>query len=76
MKDIRNLFRLRKESKLIKDRNLIDIRTIFEHKEEENYYNPVRVCSFGVRIMLNMKVKVIEIKHYQMKNISTKLDHT
>ena len=73
MKDIRNLFRLRKENKLIKDSNL---RTIFEHKEEENYYNPVRVCSFGVRIILNIKIKVIEIKHYQMKNISTKLDQT
>ena len=25
---------------------------------------------------LNMKVKVIEIKHYQLKNILIKLDHT
>ena len=29
----------------------------------------------GVTIVLNMKVKVIEIKGYQLKNILIKLDH-
>ena len=30
---------------------------------------------FGVAIILNMKVMVIEIKHYQLNNILIKLDY-
>ena len=30
---------------------------------------------FEVKIILNIKVEVIEIKHYQLKNILMKLDH-
>ena len=30
---------------------------------------------FGVAIILNMKVTVIEIKHYQLNNILIKLDY-
>ena len=33
VKDIRNLFRLEKETKEIKDRTLIDIKNLFEHGE-------------------------------------------
>ena len=32
--DIRNLFRLEKETKAIKDRMLRDTKTLFEHEEE------------------------------------------
>ena len=72
IKDKRNLFRLKKENKVIKDRMLRDIRNSFEHQEEEkNYYKPVRVTN-----ILNWKVKVIQIKHYQLKNILIKLNHT
>ena len=39
-KDIRNLFRLKTENKVIKD-----IRNLFEH-EEEDYYEPVREGNF------------------------------
>ena len=46
IKDIRNRFRLEKETKAIKDRILRDIRNLFEHEEEENYYKPVRVSNF------------------------------
>ena len=46
IKDIRNLFRLEKETKAIKDRILRDIKNLFEHEEEENYYKPVRVSNF------------------------------
>ena len=47
IKDIRNLFRLKKETKAIKNRILRDIKYLFEHeKEEENYYKPVRVNTF------------------------------
>ena len=41
IKDIRNLFRLEKETKAIQDRILRDIKNLFEYKEEENYYKPV-----------------------------------
>ena len=45
IKDIRNLFRLEKETKAIKDRILRDIKSLFEH-EEETYYKPVKVSNF------------------------------
>ena len=35
IKGIRNLFRLRKENKVIKDRISRDIRNLSEHKEEK-----------------------------------------
>ena len=45
--NIRNRFRLEKETKEIKDRILKDIRNLFEHeKVEENCYQLVRVRNF------------------------------
>ena len=73
-KDIRNLFRLKKESETIKDKIVRDIRNLLEH-EEEDYYKPVRVINFWKTVIINMKVMVIEIKHYQLKNILIKLGH-
>ena len=70
IKDIRNLFRLEKENKAVKDVILRDIQNIFDNDKEENYYKPVEVT-----IILNMKVKVIKIKHYLLMNIIIKLDH-
>ena len=47
IRDIRNLFRLEKENKAIKDRILRDIKNLFEHeKEDENYYQPVGGINF------------------------------
>ena len=46
IKDIRNLFRQGKETNAIKDRILKYIKNLFEHEEEENYYEPVRVSNF------------------------------
>ena len=46
IKDIRNIFRLDKETKAIKDKTLKDIKNLFDHEEEENYQKPVRVISF------------------------------
>ena len=74
LKDIRNLFRLGKENKVIKDIILRDIRNYFENEEEDNYYKPVRQMIFGVTIILNKIVTMIEIKQYQLKNILIKLD--
>ena len=45
MKDIRNLFRLKKETKANKKKIIRDIRNLFEH-EEEVCYKPVRVGKF------------------------------
>ena len=47
IKDTRNLFRQERETKAIKDRILRGIKNLSEHeKEEDNYYNPVRVSNF------------------------------
>ena len=44
VKDIRNLSRQEKWTKVIKDRILWDIKNFFEYeKEKENYYKPIRV---------------------------------
>ena len=53
---------MKKENKAIKNRIIRDIRNLFEY--EEDYYKPV------------MKVTMIKIKHYQLNNISTKLDRS
>ena len=46
IKYIRNLFRLKKETKVIKNRILTDIKNLSEHEEEEkNYYKLVRVSN-------------------------------
>ena len=45
VKDIRNLFILKKENKALKGRVLRDIRKLFENKEEI-YYKPVREGNF------------------------------
>ena len=46
IKDIRNLFRLEKENKAIKDIILRDIRNLFGNEEEEIYCKPVRISNF------------------------------
>ena len=46
IKDTRNLFRLKKENKAIKDRIIRDIKNRLEHDEEEDCYKPVRVGNF------------------------------
>ena len=45
LKDIRNPFRLKKETKAIKNRFIRDIKNLFKH-EEEKQYKPVRVGNF------------------------------
>ena len=42
---MRNLFRLKKENKAIKDRIIRDITNLLEH-EEEDYYKPVTVGNY------------------------------
>ena len=45
MKNIRNIFKLKKEDKTIKDKILSDIRNLFELKNEY-YYKLIRVGNF------------------------------
>ena len=75
IKEIRNLFRLKKETKAIKDRIFKDIKSLLEHqKEGENSYRPLRASNFWSNSLnTNTKVRAIEIKHYQLKNILIKL---
>ena len=72
--DVRNLFRLKKETKPIKNKIIRYIR-ILEH-EKVDYYKPVSISSLWSNILLNIKVMAIELKHYQLKNILIKLGHT
>ena len=46
IKGITNLFRLEKETKGIIDRTPRDIKTLFEHEEEENHSKPVKLSNF------------------------------
>ena len=63
--------------KKLKNRILRDIRNLFENEEEEvNYYKRVRVGNFLSNNYIEYKIMVIKIKHYQLKNILTKLNHT
>ena len=59
----------------IKDTVLWNSKNLLEYEKEQKNYKPVRVNNFGVTIILNTKVMVIKIKHYQLNNISMKLDH-
>ena len=56
-KDIRNLFRVKKEIKAIKDRILRDIKNLFEHGEEKDCYKPVRESNFWSNNYIEYKSK-------------------
>ena len=56
-----------------KKKQLKIVRPFYEHQEEK-YYEPVNNI-FGIAIIQNMRVMVIEIKTYQSKNILIKLNH-
>ena len=74
IKDIRSLFRLKEENEAIKERVVRNIRNFFEY--EEDYYKLIRLGNFWSKNILNIKVMVIEVKHYQLENILIKLEHT
>ena len=71
IKDIRNLFRLEKETKAVKDRILRDIKNLFEH-QEENYYKPV--TNFWSNKYIEYEGNS-DKKNYPLKNILIKLFH-
>ena len=49
IKNIRNLFKLKKEIEAIKDRIISDIKILFE--QQKDYHKPVRVDIFGTTIV-------------------------
>ena len=67
---MRNLFRLKKEVKGIKDIVLRNIKNLFEYeKEEENYYKPVRVNNFWSNNYIEYKSngdknKILSVEKY------------
>ena len=69
LRDIRQVFRLGKENKAIKDIILTNIRNLLENEEEEKFYKPVRVRNFWSNNNIEFETIVIEIKYYQLKNI-------
>ena len=74
IKDIKNLFSLKKEVKVIKDIVLRNIKNLFEHeKEEENCYKPIRVNNFWVMIILNTKVQYLDKIRPYLRDITNDL---
>ena len=67
-KHIRNLLDWKK--KIGKSKKIRDIRSLFKHDEEENYYKPIEHIIYGVIIISNKKTTMIKIKYYQLKNIN------
>ena len=66
---------MKKENEAIEDRIIRYFRNHFDQEEQVDYYKPVRI-GVGAIFMSNMKVKGIEIKHQQLKNILIQIDHT
>ena len=73
LETLRNLFRIKKENKAIKGRIIRDIRSLFEHKEEENYYKPVLIMFFFFMLKKTCNIFNYSVFHcffYYSKNIS------
>ena len=63
------------DERLIKDKIITDIRTLFE-QQEEDHYKPKWVSNFWNKIILNVSVMVIKTATYYQTNILTKLSLT
>ena len=74
IKDVRNLFRLKKENEGIKDRILRDIRNLFE-QEKEDYYKPVRAGNFWSRNDIEYESNRDRNKTLSIEEYLKKLDH-
>ena len=64
---IRDIFKLKKENEAIKDRIIRYIKTLF--KQEDDYYNPIRVCNFRNNIYIEFensgnRNKSLSVKEY------------
>ena len=64
---IRGNFKLKKENEAIKDRTIRYTKTLF--KQEDDYYNPIRVCNFRNNIYIEFensgnRNKSLSVKEY------------
>ena len=55
-----------KEIKTTKHKVIRHIKNLFEH--EKDYCKPARLCCLWDNKTLNMKLMLVEIKDYQLKN--------
>ena len=60
----------------MKQSKIVILETFLSMKNKKIAINQYKKVIFGVIIITNLKVTVIEIKHYQLKSILIKLDHT
>ena len=68
IKNVKNLFRLKRKIDAIKDRVIRDSRKLFE--QEENYYKPVRVDRFWNSNYIERENNGDREKTYQLNNTS------
>ena len=71
--DITNFFRLKKGVKGIKDEVLRNIKNLFKHEEEGNYYKAVRVNDFWSNNYIEYKSncdksRILSVEEYLNKN--------
>ena len=68
----------KQNERIIKDRIIRDIRTLFKQEQQEKYYEPKRANKYYelIIIMSNMKVMMIKIETYHLMNILMKLKLT
>ena len=71
--DITNFFRLKKGVKGIKDEVLRNIKNLFKHEEEGNYYKAVRVNDFWSNNYIEYKSncdksRILSVEEYLDKN--------
>ena len=64
--------KLENETKAIKDRILRDIKNLFQHEEEGNYYKPVRASNFWSNIYIEYerngdRNKTVSVEEYLNK---------
>ena len=71
---MKNLFRLTKENKVIKNRIIRDFRNLFDHEEKRYYYKLVRLGNFWSDNYIYYKSKS-DRKALSIKNIIAKLEH-
>ena len=65
IESIRDIFKLKKENEAIKDRIITYIKTLF--KQEDYYYNPIRVCNFQNNIYIEFENSCDSNKNLSVK---------
>ena len=69
IKDMRNVFRLEKETKAINDKIFRDVKNLFEPEEQKKYFKSVRISNFWINNYIecesnNDRNKALSVKEY------------